>query len=173
LTTDLQPLPPILDAVDRIERLRWRRKDMNMATPICMRTALVLAAAGAAASLAVPAAFAHSDRADAAKGARQVPRGAAVATGPNGPIATPVVPEFAQPVSPDGAALRSAFDELAAQAASTRQASNGQASEIESSSSGFSWRDAGVGGGMMLLLVAMAGLAWTASTHGWRKPVRT
>lgn len=139
---------------------------MNVATDRTMRMAFVLAAAAAVASLAAHGTYAQPPR----HGSPHVARGAAVATGPTGPIDTRVVPGLAQPVRPDGAALRSVFDELAARAAHLqRHAPAGQTADDGLAGSGFSWRDAGIGAGVVLLVLVLTVL--TVTTHRWKKPV--
>jgi hypothetical protein len=81
--------------------------------------------------------------------------------------------ELRGPVRPDGAALRAVFNELAAQASSSRTyTSSSGASANGSTDSGFSWRDAGIGGSFALFLVGLVGLAWTVATHGRKKLAR-
>lgn len=82
-----------------------------------------------------------------------------------------VAPELLGPIRPDGAALRASFDDLAARAAKSRQASS-RSAEIVSGDSGFSWRDAGVGAGGALLAVVLVGLAAAALSHRGRSPLR-
>ena len=83
-----------------------------------------------------------------------------------------VSPELLGPVRPDGAALRAAFDDLAARAEKSRQASSRRSAEIVSGDSRFSWRDAGIGAGGMLLAVALVGLALAAVSRRSRSLLR-
>jgi hypothetical protein len=75
--------------------------------------------------------------------------------------------ELRGPVRPDGAALRAVFSELAAQASSNRAAV-----KVEAANSGFSWRDAAVGGGVTLLVVALVGLVLAMTAHRSKKLIR-
>lgn len=78
----------------------------------------------------------------------------------------------ARAVRPDGAALRGTFDDLAARAAASRHASSGRGSETLSTDSGFSWRDAGIGGAATFLALVLVGGAVATISHRSKNPVR-
>jgi hypothetical protein len=66
-------------------------------------------------------------------------------------------------VRPDGPALRATFDELASLAARSR------APEVKPIDSGFSWRDAGLGGGLGFLAAAALAGVLAMTTRGKKK----
>ena len=70
--------------------------------------------------------------------------------------------ELRGPVRPDGAALRAYFDSLATQASAVRPAPTRHESR-------FSWRDAGIGAGAVLLFGGGVGLALLSVHHNRRR----